>query len=313
MNEKKKGMFLQIFWTVLLSWLTCYLLLHSRSAGNAALSGLRMAFFSVVPSVFPYFVISGVFVSSGLSDRMGEKMRPMTALFGLPGCCAGAVFLGLLCGFPMGAHMTGALVKRGCIDREQGARLSAFTNFCGPSYLIGVLGGQIFSDVRIGFVIFGVQSLLALTAGICLGRGKRATEGVFFSQSRCDFSLAFTESVKSACRSTLHICAYITFFSVFMSSLSPFMNRMSETAKALFYGFFEMSGAVAGLKDKEDILFCAVLIVFWSGVSVLMQVISALSWEGEKISVIPYLAVRVVCMPLCAGLTYIICVFLHFT
>jgi hypothetical protein len=146
-----------------------------------------------------------------------------------------------------------------------------------------------------------------------LGRGKKPQMSMPFQAYATDFARSFTESVVSAAHSTLYICAYITFFSVFMSSLSFLMKGMSGTEKALFYGFFEMSGGVSYLKNREGALFTAALIVFWSGVSVLMQIISALSSKGERISVLPYLAVRAVCIPLGAVLTYIICVILHLT
>ena len=83
--------------------------------------------------------------------------------------------------------------------------------------------------------------------------------------------------------------------------------------RALIHGFFEMSGGMETLQGLENNLFFAVLIVIWSGVSVLMQVICALGQSGVKISIIPYLTVRAVCMPLGGILIYIICRILHFT
>ena len=313
MNEKRTAWVPTVFTVGLLIWMTVYLLSCSGAASKATLAGLRMAFEGVIPSVFPYFVISGIFISTGLADRVGRRLGGISVrLFGLPRCCAGVILLGIVCGFPVGARMASTLAKRGKINCEQAARLAAFTNFCGPSYLVSVLGARILGDALLGFGIFFLQTVLALAAGMWLGRGRRGVEDEPMMRSDVSFSVAFTDSVVSSAASTLHICGYVTVFSVFMSSLSPLLQRMSQGSKALFYGFFEISGGIELLKGKEDALLAAVLIVFWSGVSVLMQVICALRQDGVKISVAPYLAIRAVVLPIGGILTLLICRIFYF-
>ena len=221
--------------------------------------------------------------------------------------------IGLLCGFPVGARMASVLVKRGSIDAEQGARLAAFTDFGSPLYLIGVLGAQILGNWRIGFLIYLVQTVLALGAGIWLGRGKRAVFPALVYRPKVNIPLAFTDSVMSAAVASLGICAYITFFSVLVSSFSSFLCRMPNKVSALFYGFFEMSGGIHCLKGEKDAIFAATLIVFWSGLSVVLQIAASLWQDGENISMKAFFKVRAVCIPLGGILVYLICRILHFT
>jgi len=313
MNEKRSARLPTVFTLCLLLWMTVYLLAFSENATKATVSGLHMAYRRVVPSVFPYFVLSGIFVSCGLAQRIGLRLGAFAPrLFGLPPCCAGVILLGIVCGFPVGARMASSLAKRGDITCEQAARLAAFTNFCGPSYLISVLGDGVLGSRWYGIFVFGLQTLLSLGAGLWLGRGNQETGKATSASVGVGFSEAFTEAVIGAARSTLHICGYITVFSVFMSSLSPIMQNIPSMPQALIYGFFEMSGGIDRLRTGEDLLLAAVLIALWSGVSVLMQVICALRQDGLRISVLPYLAVRAVILPLGGIMTLVIGRIFHF-
>lgn len=313
MNGKSKQTLFSLLVALLICLMAGYLLVCQKSAVKASKDGFYTAFFMVLPSVFPFFVLSGLAVNCGLFDSFVGKTRWFSILFSLPECCFGAVVIGLLCGFPVGARMACDLVKRGSIDPEQGARLAAFTNFCSPSYLIGVLGSQILGSWKLGFLIYLIQTVFALGAGILLGRGKKGKFSPLLCQEKVNFSLAFTESVAGAIKASLGVCAYITLFSVLMSAFSPLFCKMPNTASALLYGFFEMSGGVRYLKGEKDALLAAAFIVFWSGLSVVFQIISALWQEKEKISILPFLRVRAVCVPLGGVLVYLICRILHFT
>ena len=165
---------------LLLAGFAIYLLVLPKRASDATVSGLYSAYRFVIPAVFPFLVLSEMIMGLGIPERIGRYFNTFTVrMFALPGCCASVIIMGLACGFPIGAKMTHHLYKRGCIDREQAARLVAFTNFCGPSFIIGVLGGRILSNLRYGYMIYILQVLMALTVGMMLGRGKKILESSF--------------------------------------------------------------------------------------------------------------------------------------
>lgn len=86
-----------------LAILMVFLLLYPRFAAEGARYGLLLWYTSVVPSLFPFMVLSSLIVSSG---GVSLLMKPVRAFLGpwLPlsenGCYT--LISGLLCGCPMG-------------------------------------------------------------------------------------------------------------------------------------------------------------------------------------------------------------------
>ena len=86
------------------------LLVSSAAAGEAVRRGLSLCARSVVPALFPFFVVSGLFTSLGFAEGMGRRLTPAAALlFRVSGAGASAFFLGLLGGYPVGGRTVGQL------------------------------------------------------------------------------------------------------------------------------------------------------------------------------------------------------------
>ena len=94
--------------------LTLLFIIDAGGTRDAVLSSLRLSATSVIPAVFPCAVLSGLIVRLGGADKLGRLAeRPMRLLFALPGEAFCAIFLGFLCGFPVGAKTCTELFDRG--------------------------------------------------------------------------------------------------------------------------------------------------------------------------------------------------------
>ena len=307
--QTKRG-YKSMYWLApILICTALYLLIFPKMCSKAMTSALKLSVHTVVPAVFPYLVLSGTFVGSGLADRMGRFMEYFTRrLFGLPGCCGGVIILGIFCGFPVGAKMAGMLYQQGSISKPEAERLLAFSDFCGPSYIFSVVGAGLLQSFSVGVIIFLVQTMLSLLMGILLAGKKGGGDLAYIPYKSVGFMDAFTDSVKNACLGTLQICGYVSFFAVFMSAFSPFLSSIPQNLGALFYGFFEMSGGILRLPTGSASLLPATAILFWSGLSVFMQVGSAVSAENtKKLSLRLYLLVRLVTVPFGTAIVYFLC------
>ncbi|MBO7739128.1 MAG: sporulation protein, partial [Oscillospiraceae bacterium] len=120
-------------------------------AVEAASSGLKLCLDVIVPSLFPFFVISTLTVEMGLAEKMGRLIEPlMRKLFNVSGACASAFVLGFVGGYPVGAKTAIALYERGECSRREAERLLSFCNNSGPAFILGVVGAGVFSDNRVG-------------------------------------------------------------------------------------------------------------------------------------------------------------------
>ena len=79
---------------------------------------------SVVPSLFPFLVLSILLVSLGFGELLSPYLAGlMTPLFRLPGCAGSALLLGLAGGYPIGAQTAARLYQEGALTRGEAERL----------------------------------------------------------------------------------------------------------------------------------------------------------------------------------------------
>lgn len=94
-----------------------------------AKDGLVLCFNVIVPSLFPFFVLSSLVVDLGLAAYLGRALEGlMRPLFRVSGSCAAAVALGFIGGYPVGARTALQLYQQGLCSKPEAERLLAFCN-----------------------------------------------------------------------------------------------------------------------------------------------------------------------------------------
>lgn len=122
----------------LLAVLCCFsaLLLLPEVSAQAARDAMLLCAQTLIPSLFPFFVLSSLFIACGASELLSALLSPlMRPLFGLSGAGAAALALGLCGGYPVGARTAASLWKTVCCreTRASGCSPSATTrdrDFC---------------------------------------------------------------------------------------------------------------------------------------------------------------------------------------
>ena len=154
---------------ILLSLLALFflilLLLSPGTALEGARKGLLLWSYTVLPTLLPFMIGTGVIAAMG---AVGLVVKPFSPLlsgvfhFSQP---AGFVFLtGLLCGYPMGAKMDRDLLERGQISWEEACYLLSICNHPSPMFLTGytVMEGQKLLPPSIKFPLFPFLAALYL-------------------------------------------------------------------------------------------------------------------------------------------------------
>lgn len=96
-----------------------------QTAADGVRSALTLCGRVILPSLFPFFVCSNLFLLLGYSARLSARFGGAAAkLLRLPPAAGSAFLLGLLGGYPAGAQAAGTLYARGsCPERTRSARL----------------------------------------------------------------------------------------------------------------------------------------------------------------------------------------------
>ena len=288
-----------------------------------AKDGLTLCFNVIVPSLFPFFVLSSLVVDLGLAAYLGRAMEGlMRPLFRVSGSCAAAVALGFIGGYPVGARTALQLYEQGLCSKPEAERLLAFCNNSGPAFILGVVGAGIFGDSRVGLLLYLTHALASLMVGLLFrfygGWERRQAPASRPKPIRTvTLPAAFTGAVSRALQSTLNICAFVVFFAVVLRLLSAFgvlsalasllslAGLEAEWAKRLVAGLLELSSGVASLQGGAGLtgrVSLAAFMLGWAGLSVHCQVLSFLVDSGLSARV--YLAGKLCHGLIAAGLTY---------
>ena len=249
-------------------------LLCSEEAAQAARQGLALCAQSVIPALFPFFVLSTLFTTLGYASAVGRLLaRPAQWLFHAPGVGGAALFLGLLGGYPIGARTVGQLYREGQCSRDEGERLLAFCNNCSPSFVLGIVGSAVFASPRIGFLLYLIHALSAIITGIVLRpRAGVRRAMVPIRREAVPFSRALVGAIQSGANGMLAVCAAVVFFQVVLQLVVKFTG-LSHGA---FVGFWELVNGVLRLGcGKRDFIWSAALLG-WGGLSVHAQTAAAL-------------------------------------
>ncbi|MCI8497561.1 MAG: hypothetical protein HFE85_04850 [Clostridiales bacterium] len=203
------------------------LFLQPESAADGMRKGLNLCATVVIPSLFPFLVVSAFLIRSGLSARMGRFLEPLTRrLFSLPGCTAAPILMGMLGGYPVGVKAAAELYEQGELTHAQSSRMICFCVNAGPAFTIGAVGAGMLGSVQAGAVLYISQVIACLILGIAARFLIREKEGdtapVQSCQGRIPFRGvdAFVESVSESCRSMMSICAFVALFSSAIEVLS---------------------------------------------------------------------------------------------
>lgn len=286
---------------------TLALMFWPQEAMEAAREGLELCYNVILPSLFPFFVLSALVVDLGLAGYIGRALEGiMRPLFNVPGACASAFALGFVGGYPVGARTALSLYQKGMCTKTEAERLLAFCNNSGPAFILGVVGAGVFASSRVGLLLY----LAHAAASVCVGflfrfykrEGKHWERRVSPTFEAERITVAFTGAIKNSFLSTLNICAFVVFFTVvikllFLSGLLPGLAGVLGTllsplgfstrwAERLLTGLIELTSGVwtlTGAGTMSGKLSMAAFLLGWAGLSVHCQVLSFIGGSGLSV------------------------------
>ena len=291
-------------------------IVNAETASEYMIRGLKLCAETVIPSLFPFMVISDIITCSGAGALLaGALERPMKRLFGISGAGAEAFLLGALCGFPIGARAAVSLLDSGAISRSECESLLTFTNNPSAAFIMSAVGVSLFTSKSFGIALYAIVVFSSLTTGLLFCRllGKKGGEVQApraLGERRAVFGASeLTGAISSSAFGVLKVCSFVLFFSVMLGILGEGLQRLgiAKAARAVIFCVFEMTGGMAeaaALKDTFAALVTAAFAAGWSGISVHFQIISIC--EGRGLSFKPYFAAKLIQGALCASVTAIV-------
>ncbi len=219
------------------------LILHRDAARNGVFTGVYMCLNTLVPSLFPFVILSCLITRSRAAKLLFCPFAPiMRHVFRLPACAAPVLILGLTAGYPVGAKITAALYEKEELNREQAARLLSFCTAPGYAFC-AYTASAVSGSTACVIILFISTALPPLFIGAIRAffapkpKNLQAVENPPFD---------FTDTVRDGVSAMASMCGFLVVFSALLSVLQS--SGIFRTLVALFTALgFTVSDAGAFL------------------------------------------------------------------
>lgn len=269
------------------------LIINPQKSVEYASEALSLCATIIIPTLFPFFVCSGLLIYSGFCQVLSNFLCPvMRPLFNVNGSGAAAFILGIISGYPQGALTTCQLYEKSYLSKTEAERLLAFTSNSGPLFIMGAVGIALYHSPKTGVILYVVHIISAIFTGVIFRFYKRKTysaDTMEITVEEKSFPEIFSVALQSSTQSILSVCASVIFFSV-ISSIAMDYIPVSGNLKAILKGVMEFVGGVTAISyTRMPIIYKLAIsagIVGFAGFSVHLQVMNIVSRYG--LSLFPY-------------------------
>ncbi|MBE7034883.1 MAG: hypothetical protein E7402_01995 [Ruminococcaceae bacterium] len=287
MRENRHG-----FWLSLVLLLFLFLLIGaSKSVMAAVCDAMLLCYQTVIPSLFPFLVLSACLMKSGFPVLCARLFAPlMRPVFGVGGIGAVPFVVGMLSGYPVGAKVIAGLFRDKKLSKQEAERLLPCSNNAGPLFVMGAVGTGLLHNQGLGTMLYCVHVIAAVLVGVVLGAcgRKQHGKGCGLPAKVQAESLSFqsvSDAVSDSLQTMLLICSYIILFAAFSAIILPVAGQILPSFLTLsLHGLLEVAGGsktiILSTLSPRIMLSLLAFCLGTGGLCVMMQVSGVLRGSG---------------------------------
>ena len=255
------------------------LILDGRTALSGAQAGVDLCIKTVIPSLFPFFLLS-IWMTGSFRGSSLSVFVPMRKLLHIPAGAESILLSGFLGGYPAGAQSVGAAYSSGLLSRNAADRMMAFCNNAGPACIFGMVS-SVFPNRNAAWELWVIHiGSAVLTAQFLPAVSSENTSGIRAKP------VTLSESMHSAIRVMSSVCVWVVVFRVVLSFLERWLLwLLPVTAQVVIAGLLELSNGCCELPKIADcdlrFVVCSGMLA-WGGLCVSLQTQSVSSGLSMK-------------------------------
>lgn len=230
------------------------LLFFPEESFHGAGTGILLWFHQVLPSLLPFFILSGMLIGTGAANALSRLCSPfLCPLFQISSPACYAVLTGFLCGYPMGSRSIADLIQSGNISQSEGRYLLSFCNNTSPAFIISFL------------VLQNLQSRTMILPFLCLLTGSPILCSFLFRHfyeidkkpsnlfpvktSSKSIGLILENSINAGIESIVKIGVYIMLFSILTTVIQSIPAGHFNLLQKLLLPSLELTNGVVMICD----------------------------------------------------------------
>ncbi|MBQ1991922.1 MAG: hypothetical protein II233_04010 [Clostridia bacterium] len=257
---------------------------------TGALQGLLYCGNILIPSLFPFMVLSAFIVTGGFADIIGKYLSPVTKrIFHTGGATGGVILLGMCGGFPVGAKGVATLYNENKIDLDTAKALSMFLVGGGPGFVVCVVGGTLYNSVTTGLILWASQLVAQIILGIFACRKLKYIPISKNKATKVPLSNAIVEATESGIHSIFLLCGMVIIFSSFFGLCEDLhitdyliillgaLGIPENISQSILNSLWEVTKGCSSCCDLSAPLWLTAFALGWGGICVHFQVYSLTS------------------------------------
>lgn len=282
-----------------------------------AYQGLYQWAAKMVPTLFPFMMISSIMVCSGTDKELGRMLSVLLKkVYRFSNYGLYAIFMGFFCGFPMGAKVVSELCEDHKLSKPEAQALLAFCNNIGPAYFMGIIIPILHKSgypdtLPFIFGMYGIPAVYGIFISRHYARSHKedaaSAIGIPDAEGK---KLSLSASLKKSCfdntQSLIILGGYITFTNAFRIFLD--FLPCTGNVRNVLSSFIEIIGGVQSVYmttlPPEQRVFWIMTALCFGGVSCFLQTSSFLEKSG--LSLLHYLKHKLIITILSAAYYFLI-------
>lgn len=304
-----KKSFSNILFLIITLCVLIAILKYPSIAIKSAAEGLYTWFNIVIPSLFPFFIVSEILINIGFVDFIGKLLGPlMKPLFNVPGVGAYSFSMSLVSGYPMGSKIVSDLRNNNVIEKIEADRMICFSSTSGPLFMLGTISIGMLNSPSLAPLIIYPHYLASITLAFILRFYKKENKNILrqnknirknkaiskISYPKQTIGSTLANSVKNSINTILLIGGFMIFYSVLtelifisnifnssMDLINSFFNINTEVFKGLIAGILELTTGCKKIATTNiNLIYKIIIINFligWGGLSIHSQALNFIS------------------------------------
>ena len=266
--------------------LVILLLIFPKVVINSAREGLNVWARSILPSLFPFAILSSALTMLYSGGKCGKILTKLSGLFRISPYVLRSIWIEAVSGYPIGAMTVNQSYKNGEIEADKLSLYAGMASLCSPMFLIATVGEGMLSNVFSGVMLLVIHYVSYIAAFAIFSVGRKNTEckvPAAFESQKQSLGAILKASVDKASSAMISVCGYVVVFRVILGIIE--LLPVSHIFRAVTAAILEMSvgctlvtNTVLLLPIKMSLIsFCT----SWGGVCVNLQINSYVV-EGAK-------------------------------
>lgn len=278
-----------------------FLILFPGTAFDGAKSGLLLWFQVVLPTLFPFLVIT----------NMMERLLPISSgkIY--------TVFTGFLSGYPIGAKSCNFVVSEGKASKKEGQFFLSFCNNASPAFLLNYVFVHCLNISDKRFILLGILYLSAILSSLLIyprhsktNKNQSNLTTSSLKNNSAEQKLSFDTVIMASIEVITKIGGYIILFSLVANIIKVHLP-LPNTVKIIICGTLEITNGMnlihESMLSSTYKLLIGMFIASFGGFSAIFQTQAVI--KDSSLSIRTYTIIKLIASVLSVGFTYLLLLF----